>query len=263
MTRTTKKLFLTTIAALFLATGTAHPADIKTRYYPEPDNFWTIELTGEIEPGDETKFFNVVKKLPFDRPVTVVLNSPGGEVIAGLDIGGQIRKYQFATFVNHECASVCGLIWLAGVIRSFTEGDYLGFHAAYYADNKKVSPEANAMVGAYLNQLDFSYRTIQFLTSAPPDSMRWLTSKTAAQYNIEANIYPAPTQPKNPSTQSPWWMLAIVSGVLGGGFVAKQRQKIAAWFKPKKLTTFDKVLLSLTAVPVTLLFFAALTWSVK
>jgi hypothetical protein len=55
-------------------------------------------------------------------------------------------------------------------------------------------------------------------------------------------------------------MLAIVLGILGGGFVAKHRRRIAAWFKPNKLTASDKVLLGLTAVPVALLgfIFAAL-----
>jgi hypothetical protein len=255
--------------------GTANAADIKVRY--ESGNAWVVDIIGEIKSDDDKKFHQAIEKISF-APVTVTLESPGGDIAAGLSIGEQIRAHEFGTFVINECTSVCGLIWLAGIVRSFSEDDHLGFHAAYYSDSGKVSSEANALVGAYLSRLGFSYRTIQFLTYAAPDSMQWLTSKTAAQYGIDANVYPS--FPKARSAQTNWrlYIPAIVMGIFMLGFIMKAKQKelsekcaklkpfVMGIFTPgfitkmkrkkevsekcAELKTFDKVLLGVTAVPV-------------
>jgi len=46
----------------------------------------------------------------------VILASPGGALIAGLQIDKVIRLYHFTTFVSQGeyCASACALAWLAG-----------------------------------------------------------------------------------------------------------------------------------------------------
>jgi hypothetical protein len=115
-------------------------------------------------------------------------------------------------------------MWLAGKIRGLTEDDRIGFHAAYYGSNGKVSSEANAMVGAYLNRLGFSYRTIHFLTYAAPDSMQWLTSENAKQYGIDADIYPS-LRPKSARTDWQLFIPAIVMGIFVLGFIKRAQQK--------------------------------------
>jgi hypothetical protein len=118
----------------------------------------------------------------------VWLHSPGGDVVTGINIGEEIHARRFATVVPENCASVCGLMWLAGTPRGVKEDAHIGFHAAYYASTKKVSPEANAWVGAYLNRLGFSYATIEFLTQTSPDSMQWVTGDLASKYGIKALV---------------------------------------------------------------------------
>jgi hypothetical protein len=46
---------------------------------------------------------------------SVVLNSPGGEILAALKIGREIKKRGFYSNVgsNDMCVSACAMIWLA------------------------------------------------------------------------------------------------------------------------------------------------------
>jgi hypothetical protein len=64
----------------------------------------------------------------------VVLTSPGGLMVPGLIIGEAIRARRFATVAVDECASTCGLMWLAGVWRGVFENSAIGFHSIYEVD---------------------------------------------------------------------------------------------------------------------------------
>jgi hypothetical protein len=184
------RALLTGIAALLLATGTA-PADITGgRNNPYSDgSIMYIDIIGDIKPGDDAIFRRLINTKDY---VFVRLNSGGGDLAAGLSIGEQVRAHGKDTttlvFAESRCASVCGLIWLAGNFRYAYEGAKIGFHSAYYASNGKVTAEGNALVGAYLSRLGFSNAAITYLTSAPPDSMQWLSCEALDRYNIEAYI---------------------------------------------------------------------------
>jgi len=77
-----------------------------------------------------------------------------------------------------------GLMWLAGATRYVNDNSHIGFHAAYDGHDGSVSSAGNAWVGAYLNKLGFGLRTIEFLTSMPPDDMRYL--KPWEMYQLDA-----------------------------------------------------------------------------
>jgi len=241
------------LASSMLAMITAaNAADISTKYHGGVA--WDVYVTGEIKPGDDERFSRVTRQLP--SSAVVVLSSPGGDVVAGLNIGEEISARQFETATLDRCASVCGLIWLAGSHRIVREDAHLGFHAAYNYPDGSVSPNANAVIGAYLNRLGFSYSTIDFLTRTSPDSMHWLTSDLAAKYGIDAWVFPRPQEPESVQRPNVWMTvigtIAIVIFLLG----AWKRRKFdlgAMLFPAGKLTTFDKVLLGVTAVPVTVL----------
>jgi len=237
--------------------STANAADITTKY--QSDGSWNVLVTGEIKSGDDEKFHRVTDRLP--SSVTVELNSLGGAVAAGLSIGEEIRIRQFGTFINNTCASVCGLIWLAGYPRMIMDDAHVGFHAAYYSKNGQVSPGANAVIGAYLNRLGFSYNAVEFLTYTTPGSMQWLTSDLAAKYGIDAWVFPRVKQPQETWSRND--IRTTVVGILAiaillfGAFITRRRKKkfdlAKMLFPAGKLTTFDKVLLGVTAVPVTIL----------
>jgi ATP-dependent protease ClpP protease subunit len=165
-----------------------------------------IAITGELQPGDEKKFIEAA--LPADRAV-VLFNSEGGNLHAGMEIGKAIKLKQFYTLVAKDtyCASACALAWLAGAKRFMEPGARVGFHAAYEMKDgqAETSSSANALVGAYLNQLGLSFEAIVYITTAAPASMQWLTADDANQYGIEVElIKETVAQPAEPPTVAQW-----------------------------------------------------------
>jgi outer membrane protein OmpA-like peptidoglycan-associated protein len=153
------------------------------RYEGKFDGVNSVQINGEIVRGDSDQFDQVIASLT--GPTVVSLQSPGGIVGEGLNIGIAIRRNNYGTAVaeNDMCASICGMIWLAGQPRYRTTSSKIGFHAAFRADGQE-SGSANALIGAYLSKLGLSYRAIAYLTDAPPDEMHWLTPSDAADVGI-------------------------------------------------------------------------------
>jgi hypothetical protein len=191
---TMKKLFLTGIAALFLATGAAQTAEIKVFEAQKPETGeWGrfVIIRGEINKGNADAFS--LKALPGfpKQKVFVGLESNGGEAMEALNIGMIIHKRGFNTLVldNQICASACALIWLAGRTRYAAPKAAIGFHAIYFGDGN-ISSGGNALVGVYLRELGLSLKAIRYLTQAPPDGMEWLSAKSAYEYGIKMQVPP-------------------------------------------------------------------------
>lgn len=134
-----------------------------------------IRLTGEIKAGDYDLF---QKQMDLTPGVDVELSSDGGQTEEALAIGRLIRLNKSTTIVpdGKSCASACGLIWLAGEKRVVAGSGEVGFHATYIDDDyMDVSPDGNALVGAYLAELGYGSAVIVYATRAEPNDMRWLT----------------------------------------------------------------------------------------
>lgn len=166
-----------------------------------------ISISGQFLPGDEKVFANIALQV---SKGAVALSSPGGNVIAAIEIGKAIRIKEFSTLVgqNVECASACGLVWLAGNRRYVHPEARIGFHAAYETQSGQAreSGVGNALVGAYLNQLGLPQSAIIYLTSSPPDDMQWLPLRDAKAYGIDLEIVDgsetANAPPKTSESQS-------------------------------------------------------------
>ncbi len=150
-----------------------------------------ITVEGQLQLGDDKRFANEAVKL--DEAI-VVLSGPGGNLLAGTNIGNAIRLKGFATFVpaGFVCASACALAWLAGVPRLMEEGSKVGFHAATVGTDASQSPSgpANALVGAYLNQLGLPAKAVVYITAALPSDITFLTPEEAAKVGLEVRTLP-------------------------------------------------------------------------
>ncbi|MEQ8482280.1 MAG: hypothetical protein RIC18_16650 [Hoeflea sp.] len=143
-----------------------------------------IQISGELAVADILAFKQISKSLP---PQTIVrLNSPGGSLLAGIEIGKIIASSGFATSVSDTCASSCALIWLAGTPRILTPSARVGFHLAYKSDmDQTESGAGNALVGSYVTNLGFGDNVVRYITSAAPDDMQWLSSRDADLLGID------------------------------------------------------------------------------
>ena len=92
----------------------------------------SIEITGDITKRDLAFFRSQSKDFKF-KQLRVWLNSPGGDVMAAMEIGRIIRSVDGVTDIplNKRCYSSCALIFIAGVKR-FNYGE-LGLHRPYFA----------------------------------------------------------------------------------------------------------------------------------
>ena len=149
-----------------------------------------IVVDGELHEDDGEVFATMARQVA--HPV-VSFNSPGGALIAGLQIGQLIRLHRYPTFVPEHalCASACALAWVAGTPRFMQAGAHIGFHAAFNMSNHEVTGAGNALVGAYLNRLGLSDDAIWFAAKAAPDDISWLTEREARRIGLELRIVPA------------------------------------------------------------------------
>lgn len=165
----------------------AQAAEISVLDLGEETGFAT--LTGEISSGDAASFAAATK--PF-RHVILVLDSPGGNLVEGLEIGRAVHERAMATGVGPGmvCASACALIWAAGNYKAMAPSSLIGFHAAWEDLDGKAVPSAvgNALVGGYLQAIGFTEAGIIFATSAGPDGISWMTIEDAREAGLDVRL---------------------------------------------------------------------------
>ena len=167
-----------------LSTAKAFAADISVA--PTGTDLKLIVFRGEIVQGDADRFRDIVRTVNIGA---VLFESPGGNLLEGLQIGRAIREANFTTGVAPEnaCASACALAWLGGTTRYMAPTALVGFHSAYVEENGRVSQSGvgNALIGAYLNELGFGFEAVVFASTAAPNEMNWLNIAKAQQVGIE------------------------------------------------------------------------------
>jgi hypothetical protein len=189
MRKRSNKLRAIFASCLMLATSTAaNAAQMEVRRY---DRLPVVFFHGNIETGDEKKFFALANRLPSKS--VIMLRSDGGLIYPALVMGEMIRSKRFTTAVAGTCASACGLMWLAGTNRILFKNDSkVGFHAAFDPKNGHEHGATNAIVGAYLTRLGFKYDAVDYFTKAGPTEMEWLDDAAAKQYGIKVTVLSSP-----------------------------------------------------------------------
>lgn len=185
-------LCITTLTAV----GTANAADITRK--TGSDGTEIITVGGPLLDGDFARFKQVASSI---EKATLLLDSLGGLVREGLQIGSMVRAKGFSTSVpkGATCASACGFIWLAGQKKSVADDARVGFHAAYLPDeDQTVSSIGNALVGAYLAKLGYEDLVVIYVTEAAPREMRWLTAKDANFLGLKVSWGATSADPSGP-----------------------------------------------------------------
>lgn len=104
----------------------------------------TLVMSGPVTSEDLVRLRD---QLAAHRVKLVLLHdSPGGDLWNGYQVGNRIRQEGLATAVSGKCESACGLIFLSGVERSFTDGrpaaqTMVGLHGAHSLDTRQPLPE--------------------------------------------------------------------------------------------------------------------------
>jgi len=149
-----------------------------------------VTIKGELDFADTIEFQRKTEGL---SEAVILLASPGGNAMAGVQIGKVIRQKGFLTVVpaRINCASACALAWLGGTPRFMAKDSQIGFHAAYVmkGGRPRKSRVANEAIAAYLKQLALPRRAIAHITTMPPERLYWLSLDKARGLGIEAGVY--------------------------------------------------------------------------
>jgi hypothetical protein len=97
-------------------------------------------LTGRVVGDEPSKVREALAKSP-EIDTASLRNSPGGNALAGYEVGQLLRERGLRTAVSGFCYSSCSRMFLRGRTRYFTD-DYppedtnVGFHGHYYANGR-------------------------------------------------------------------------------------------------------------------------------
>jgi hypothetical protein len=128
------------VSSLVLAAGLA-PCAHAMEFHRVGD---VLVMSGPVTGSDLVELRN---QLAAARVRLVVLHeSPGGDLWNGYQIGNRIRDEGLPTAVSGKCESACGLIFLSGPERSFSDGrpiaqTMVGLHGAHSIDTRQPLPE--------------------------------------------------------------------------------------------------------------------------
>jgi hypothetical protein len=124
------RLLILALLCGILAAGRASAMEFRPVALPEPGQV-ALLMQGEIEPGDADRLRAL--RLPAGQRITlVVLNSPGGAVLAGRDMARFLRAKGVPVLVPRSgvCASACFLLFAAGREKLAQPGARIGVHSA-------------------------------------------------------------------------------------------------------------------------------------
>lgn len=167
------------ISMVFLTLADA--ADIRVEYVPPSGGTAVISLNGEIVAGDTGRLKALADAY---SSFGVLLASDGGSALEGMEIGEYLRSRNASAAIidGQRCASACASAFLGASVRGMQSHALLGAHAAYRVDANGAASESgavNALAGAYLTKLGFSYGAVLAMTSAGPQGMKWMTPEEA------------------------------------------------------------------------------------
>jgi len=150
---------------------------------------WTLYLDDEIDAyaAKRLEGFIISNRVP--RRSWVILNSPGGSLFGGIELGKIIRKYDLRTDVGKQktaqprpleyniggCYSACTLAYVGGTFRYLKSGSHFGIHRFAFAVPEKretdLAQMASASIVAYLRSMDIDSELFTLSTEAGPSEI--------------------------------------------------------------------------------------------
>lgn len=114
----------------------------------------TIYASGPVE-NDFGKFQDALAQPGVDKVVFV--NSPGGDLWTGMNVGRLIAQRGINTVIAGNCVSSCSIMFMAGKERSFSDAfrpamTYIGIHGAHNSFTKKVDANLQPQIFAFFKQ---------------------------------------------------------------------------------------------------------------
>ena len=130
-----------------------------------------------------------------DGQIAVWLNSPGGNLFAGMQLGRIIRERGASTYiVDHRtlrpgtCYSACAMTFLGGVYRFNATGARYGVHRATLlvgpTGDLDLGQDLSAAIGSYIREMGVDGRLLDLCLKAGRDDMYVLSRQEARALGV-------------------------------------------------------------------------------
>jgi len=153
---------------------------------------------------------------------TISFNSPGGDLIAAMQLGEEIRKRKLNSYQARRytqviyrdgrptldkhiiandavCASACFLAFLGGIARVIAPDALLGVHQ-FYGGRRDLGQSAtqtlSVLTSAYLENMGVSRQVLDIASLVPPERMHWLTEQELKILKVDTSV----------KVNSPWML---------------------------------------------------------
>ena len=153
-----------------------------------------VYLEGKIDPGAPDRLSRALDGVK--GKIAIWLNSPGGNLFAGMQLGRIIRKrgastyiIDYRTLLPGECYSSCSLAFLGGVYRFNNNGARYGVHRASLRAGPAgdLGQDLSAAVGSYIREMGVDARLLDLWVRAAPDEMYLLSQQEAEGLGVVNN----------------------------------------------------------------------------
>src|SRR5215510_6242293 len=154
-----------------------------------------VYLDGRIDPGAPDRLSKALHGI--NGRTAIWLNSAGGNLFAGMQLGRVIRRHGASTniidartLLPGKCYSACSLAFLGGVYRFGDNGARYGVHSASLGpagEDADRASDLSAAVGSYIREMGVDVRLLELWTKARPDQMYVLSQKQAEDLGVVNN----------------------------------------------------------------------------
>jgi hypothetical protein len=163
-----------------------------------------LVISGTIGAASASWFRDRLTEAHLSAGDTVVMSSPGGDLIQAMIMGENIRARGLATAVGvvdaaghikpSHCASACVLVFAGGNVRYGVEGSALGVHR-FVTSTPGRDPVAETQrtmgtVLSYVTQMGVAPSIVEAMSETK--EVRWLGAQQAAAMSLVTNPVPRP-----------------------------------------------------------------------
>ena len=180
---------------------------------------YTFQLSGGIDRGAAKRLEDKIKAITEkEARLSFYLNSPGGNVLEGMEIGRLIRSYGMSVNIGvyrgeqedvlaGSCYSACALAFLGGPYRYLQQGSTYGVHRfsgpGATPHDLELGQIMSASVGSYIREMDVDPKLFDFMSIAGKDEMNVLTRQKMKELNV-----------LNDGRARPKWAIEVVTGAV-------------------------------------------------
>jgi hypothetical protein len=153
-----------------------------------------VYLDGPIDAGSPARLARTLAAI--NGKVTIWLNSPGGNLFAGMQLGRTIRQRGASTHIIDsrtllpgECYSACAVAFLGGVYRFVDHGARYGVHRAFLpversTGERDLGHDLSAAIGSYLVEMAIDPSLLELWEKAAADEMYVLSPQEAKALGV-------------------------------------------------------------------------------